>query len=327
MKNSKVFCIDKWLASVLYLLVSISLVMFSGCSKDTTKEYPAPDPFISEMTEAIQADTMRTTVFWLQQMQTRFFLAGNHRDVARQLQERFLLMGYENTKLDSFQLEADYNGTIYQTWQYNVIATLEGSQHTERVSVLGAHYDCIVEDGDPFVFSPGADDNGSGIAAVLEIARVTKEFNFKPASAIHFILFAAEEYDLNGSADYCNKALSKGTMIQMMLNQDMIGYQPDDSPESWVVNIMDYPNSGTLPDDAERICAQYTSLVSETDNRYSDEGDSYSFSRNGVPSLFFISWEENPDYHSIHDQITHCNFSYAREVGKISLALMVERAR
>lgn len=315
------------ISTILMILFLPFFSLFQACSKDDPNPYPSPDPYIEEVVSSIQADSLRKTATWLQQMQTRFFLANNHREVARLIQNRFIQLGYPNTRLDSFQLSVNYSGTLYQTWQYNVIATLEGSEHKKTINIVGAHYDCIVEDGDPFLFAPGADDNACGVAAVIEIARIFRSFSIVPATSIQFILFAAEENNLDGSADYCRKVQNTGNHIGMMLNNDMIGYQPDGNPSGWSVNIMNYPNSWTLPEDATRICQQYTSLSVVVDNTYNEEGDSYSFSENGIPALFFISSADNQDYHSVNDQIDNCNFLYCSEITKISLALLMELSR
>jgi len=316
---------DQYSMRSQYVILFIISGCLLGCSKEET-EYPSPDPYIYQIVSGIEPDSLYQTVLWLQRMQTRFYLAENHREVAQRLLERFDLLDLLETRLDSFLLVSDCDGTHYSTWQYNVVAALAGSEGAGPLCIVGAHYDCIVEDGDPFLFAPGADDNGSGVAAVLEMARLMAQLELSPKTPVQFVLFAAEENNLDGSADYARKLSNWGTSVRMMLNNDMIGYSPGSDPSSWTVNIMDYYNSASFPDDAARVCAQYTSLKSICDNRYSDEGDSYSFAEEGIPSLFFISAEENPDYHSENDLIDHCNFTYCGEVAKISFALLIEHA-
>jgi len=315
-----------------YAVLVISLLTISGwlltasCSK-SDPGYPDPDPYITGMASFLQADSIRSSVSWLEGMQTRYFLAPNHREVARQLMEKFSGMGYPNVQMDSFLLAVSANGNKTETWQYNVVATLDGEEASDAVIIAGAHYDCIVEDGDPFLYAPGADDNGSGVGALLEIARVLKQQQFLPRIPIRFVLFAAEENDLDGSASFARRLQEQGSTVTLMLNLDMIGYEPEEDPSRWTVNIMDYMNSGDFPETIARVCTQYTTLQYYTDNTYNEEGDSYSFSREGYPALWVISAAENEAYHTTADRLSLCNIPYCREVAALSLALLIDQSR
>ncbi|MCJ7820718.1 MAG: M20/M25/M40 family metallo-hydrolase, partial [Bacteroidales bacterium] len=123
-------------------------------------------------------------------------LADNHRQVAVSLKNKFIQLGYPNTKLDSFNITVTFIGIEYSTTQYNVIATLAGTTEPDSICVIGAHYDNRISSaaGDPFVFVPGANDNATGVAAALEIARVMKKKAFVPSSTIQFVAFGAEEF-------------------------------------------------------------------------------------------------------------------------------------
>ena len=139
-------------------------------------------------------------------MGTRFALADNHRDVAMAILRRFQNMGYSDSRLDSFLLDMMYENIRYQQWQYNVIATLQGTTYPDSVCIVGAHYDDNLRTGDPFLIDPGANDNASGVAAALELARVMRKNNFSPANTIEFIAFGAEELGLYGSKAYAARA-------------------------------------------------------------------------------------------------------------------------
>ena len=193
----------------------------------------------------------------------------------------------------------------------------------DSICVIGAHYDCINDEGDPWSDAPGADDNASGVAAMLEIARVMKAENYAPRTTIEFVAFAAEELDLYGSADYAGKAAAQGRKIRLMLNEDMIGYEPSQNPGQWQINIMDYSNSKDLRACAEQVALAYTSLTPYTDNRWNQDSDSYSFYQNGFDALFFLADSENPDYHTGSDRVSNLNFEYCREATKLSCALLL----
>ncbi len=100
--------------------------------------------------------------------------------------------------------------------------------------------------GDPFITVPGANDNASGVATTLEIARVMKKNNYLPEGTIKFIAFAGEELGLFGSYNYAGKAKENNEKIKMMLNNDMVAYQPSPDRKVWMVNLIDYNNSSSL---------------------------------------------------------------------------------
>jgi hypothetical protein len=106
----------------------------------------------------------------------------------------------------------------------NIVATLPGTDPTaaSRVYVVSAHYDDRVTDVLNFTSdSPGADEDASGVAALLELARVMASH---PAKAtIEFVLFDGEEQGLYGSGFFANQAKAASTNIQADLNMDVIG--------------------------------------------------------------------------------------------------------
>jgi len=83
----------------------------------------------------------------------------------------------------------------------NVIGVLRGSRSPERIHVLGGHLRLAQQKG-PDAPAPGADDNASGTAAVLEAARAISSLGVRPAETILFIAFSGEEPGLKGSADF-----------------------------------------------------------------------------------------------------------------------------
>lgn len=297
------------------------LISLASCQKDPEE---IRDEYVSNMAAAVRADSLESYVRWLEDMGTRFALADNRREVARKIRDRFIAFGYPDAKLDSFSLTNTYRSITYTTMQYNVIATLPG-RSSDSVSVIGAHHDNNISAGDPFTIVPGANDNASGVAATLEIARVMHKYKFRPKYAIHFVTFAAEEVGLHGSRDYAAKASARGDNMIMMINHDMIAYQPSQASKPWYVNIIHYDNSYGLMSDAARLCASNTSLMSYSDNTFYNRSDSYPFFMNGFRPLFFHQAVTESTYHTVNDLTSGCNFEYCREIVKISCSLVAER--
>ncbi|MCU0473268.1 MAG: M28 family metallopeptidase [Bacteroidales bacterium] len=310
--------------SVLVLFVILLALSMTNCSKDPTEE-ERKELLLHKMLNDIVADSLENYVIWLQNMGTRFSLADDHRNIAVMIRNRFTTMGYDDVELDSFFITKTYRSINYEQWQYNVIATLEGDRYPDSLCVIGGHYDNILSSGDPFTIVPGANDNASGVSAVLEIARVIEKNKYQPESTIKFIAFGSEELGLFGSNDFAADPQGFSSGIRFMLNFDMIAYEPSSDPASWAVNIMDYDNSHLLRKEAESMCLKYTQLQYINDNKYNKQSDSYPFYTNGYKAIFFFSNSMDPNYHTLNDLAENCNFNYSGEIVKASCALLVNK--
>ena len=313
-------------------IVKISLAVallftLTECGKDDEYFDESDKEYVTRsMLDEIKSDSLQSYVKWLEGMGTRFALADNHRSVAVRIKDRLISFGYADASLDSFTISRSYKGVTYDQWQYNVKAMIRGTEYPDSVCIAGAHYDDIVGfGGDPLIYAPGAHDNASGTAAMLEIARVLKVKKFTPEKSIMFIAFGAEELGLLGSQYFSLNAGEFTGKIAFMLNSDMIGYDPDNNPTSWKVNIMDYPGSQNLRTDAQKLAQQYTSLGYINDNTDSRRSDSYPFSLRGYKALFFSSVKPDPYYHSNNDVSSNLNYNYCREIAKLSCAIIIDK--
>ncbi len=270
------------------------------------------DPSISAMCSEIHKDSVKSYIKQLQSFGTRHASMSNRKIIAEWIQKQFLCMGYADAYLDSFSLSGN--------WQYNVIATLIGTIKPDSVYILGAHHDCTSDA--PTVYAPGADDNGSGVSAVLEVARIFKKRHYAPAGTIRFITFAAEETGLNGSRDYAAKARNANQRIQMMINNDMISYCAD-STNDWKIRLVYYPNSNSVTTLASEMTLTYTSLgvwENDADVQYSD---SWAFYQKGYKTIFLEEKTNTPHYHTQLDRIQYCNIPYTVEMIKVSCAMLM----
>jgi len=308
---------------IIFLLFAGISLFITSCTKDEDTEEVRRETLTIALNNEISADSLESVVVWMQNMGTRFALSDIRRDVACKIKERFIRLGYTDTRLDSFTIDKTYRDITYQQLQYNVIARIEGTDYPDSVCIIGAHYDNILKTGDPFTIVPGANDNASGVAAAIEIARVMKKNGYKPRNSIEFIAFGSEELGLFGSGAYAFNSSQNMKQIKFMLNNDMIAYQPIADKSDWVVNILDYDNSHILRGMAEKMCSRFTILNYKNDNTSNKGSDSYPFFMNGYKALFFFSNYFDPYYHSLNDLAENCNFEYCREIVKISCALLV----
>jgi hypothetical protein len=283
----------------------------------------AADPVIAAMVSAINADTLRATLQDLQNWGSRFLMNDNKKEIAMSLVNKFLSYGYTDVKLDSFYLVIqNWSGLSDSSWQYNVVCTLPGSSAPEEIYVVGGHWDSICLP-DPFNDAPGVDDNGTAVAATLEIARVMKEFNYKPEATIQFTLFAAEELGLFGSRVATTHAQSDGVDIRYMLNLDMISNNPDNLPQVKIYQYLGFEWAGFA---AAEATERYTDLsVVIPDNKTASGSDSYSYWLQQYPSAYFEEIIFSPNWHHPSDTLGNCNVPYLKKVTGGALATLAEQ--
>lgn len=213
---------------------------------------------------------------------------------------------------------------------YNVVATLPGRDPaSDLVYIIVAHYDSVSSvagNGGP---APGADDNASGVAALLEIARLLSGSAF--AHTIRFLAVTGEETGLWGSAHYAAAARARGENIAGVINLDMIGYDHD-ADGICEVHAGTDPASIALADafvaHAQRASTSLQPLVFEADAI--TLSDHASFWRQGYPAILVIEGlaegEENPNYHRVTDTLAHLSLPYLADIAGVAAATLAELA-
>ncbi|MAN59280.1 MAG: peptidase M28 [Flavobacteriaceae bacterium] len=193
----------------------------------------------------------------------------------------------------------------------NVVAFIEGTEKPEEIIVLSAHYDHVGMREDGTIFN-GADDDGSGTTAMLEIAEAfkkAKEDGNGPKRSILFLHVTGEEIGLYGSKYYTENPIYPLANTVTNLNTDMIGrIDPDkmDNP-NYIYLIGSDKLSQDLHDLSEAVNKQYVGL--ELDYTYNDENDPnrfyyrsdhYNFAKNNIPVIFYFNGTHE-DYHKPTD--------------------------
>ena len=193
----------------------------------------------------------------------------------------------------------------------NVVAFIQGSEFPEEIIVLSAHLDHVGVDEKGNVFN-GADDDGSGTIAMLEMAeafqRAVKDGN-GPKRSILFLHVTGEEIGLFGSRYYTENPIFPLTNTVCNLNTDMIGrIAPDkvDTP-NYIYLIGSDRLSQELHDVSAQIAKKYSDL--EIDYTYNDlddpnrfyyRSDHYNFAKNNIPVIFYYNGVHE-EYHKIYD--------------------------
>jgi hypothetical protein len=296
-------------------------------NEKSVKNSPA-DSLINLCISEINPDSIKRTIQQLQNFGTRYMLAPNHKNVALWLQNKYMSMGYTNIVLDSFITVTNLpNGPANDTsMQYNVIATFTGNVNSNNVYIVGGHYDDITY-VDPMNNAPGADDDASGVAAAIEIARVMKKIGYNPDATIKFIAFAGEEAmlayaDEYGSHHYVSEAINNDENIIFFVTNDMIANNTDST--NWKVKINHHINSGLTVQLANEICQNYTALTPVDVLQSMNNGaDDIPFAQAGIPSLYMAENNFSPNYHRESDTVGNCNMAYCAEVTKVSAGMLI----
>ncbi|MBN1969721.1 MAG: M28 family peptidase [Candidatus Delongbacteria bacterium] len=183
----------------------------------------------------------------------------------------------------------------------NVIAIQTGTKYPDEYVVCGGHYDSIISGNNQNV-APGADDNASGTAGAMEIARVLSQYEFD--RSIIYCAFSGEEYGLYGSEAYASYAASNNMNILGYFNLDMIAYRhPGDEIHTDIIA----PSSALpLVNFYKENAAVYVPSLGVYDGSLSGgDSDHTSFNQNGYMGIFPFEDSQNysPYIHSVNDLI------------------------
>jgi hypothetical protein len=269
-----------------------------------------PNDFISDVIANVSDSVIRATIQGLGSLGTRYWNNVNHDTVSRWVKARYLAIGITDVALDSFQYGS--------TWQANVVATIPGTVTPTAELIVGGHHDDMPSSG----LAPGADDNASGTAAAIEMARVLKLVNYQPAYTMRFMGYAAEEAGLRGSASYAQRARAASRDIRCMQNYDMIAnrYQ---APTDNSVNIVWYTTSEAFSDLHAAMMRMYTPLLPVFTTSSRSGSDSYSFWQQNYRTVFCIEKNFSPYYHTSNDLLQYLDMTYCANIVKSGLAMLL----
>jgi hypothetical protein len=212
----------------------------------------------------------------------------------------------------------NYNYTSPPTLCHNVVGILPGTERPNDIYLVGAHYDSAN--------NPGADDNASGTAAVMEIARVLSQYSFD--ATLVFVAFDCEELNLLGSLAYVNAHPSDN--ILGMVNLDMIAYNaPAAGHDS--ISLYDCVAGGVMKSQLAAAFTAYGDGLTTVDGGYTTASDHYWFEKRGFDAALVIEsgWASNPQYHRAGDAVeteNYLDYAYATRVSRGTLGYLATAA-
>ena len=207
----------------------------------------------------------------------------------------------------------------------NVLGFIEGTDLKEELIIITAHYDHLGKHEDK-IFN-GADDDGSGTAATLEIAEAfmsAKKEGNGPRRSVLIMPVSGEEKGLLGSKYYTDHPIYPLENTVANLNIDMIG-RVDDWHETgdYVYLIGADRLSQELHDISEQINDQYIGLeldytfnTEDDPNRYYYRSDHYNFAKNNIPVIFYFNGVHE-DYHKVTDTVEKIDFNKIQTITRL----------
>jgi hypothetical protein len=281
-----------------------------------------PDPLIEEMIAQVDSATVylydgnlsgeNEVIIGGQPytLYTRYSYSGEPVQKATQ----FVYEHFQNLGLEVEYHNYNWSGN---NWR-NVVATKPGLTDPDDIYIICAHVDSI--SNDPYNYAPGADDNASGVTAVMIAADILSQYDFD--YTIRFVTFTGEEQVLRGSHEYAQDAYYAGDNILGVLNLDMIAY---DSNADSIIEL----HAGTGADSIA-IANLFADVVDTYDIDLAPQiitygatnrSDHASFWDYGYDAILAIEdWQDfTPYYHTTNDQLSTLNIPYFTEFVKASV--------
>jgi hypothetical protein len=336
---------------VLLALFSASL----GCAQER-----AIDPRVREIIDAVSGDRMEATIQKLVSFGTRNTLSTEGIAAARQwmVEELKSYSPRLDVRLEHFKVKKNGERIFRDVDLYNVVAVLPGQTMPETQVLVTSHYDTLnlvplagqstAEQTDNAadrtvkydytkadVAAPGANDNGSGTAAVMELARVMSQYQF--AKTLVFVAFAGEEQGLIGSSLHAAEARKQNRIIEAVLNNDIIGGEVAGNGriENGAINVY----SDDVMDSANQALARYARLIGErylpsmkvntvfVEDRMGRGGDHTPFQWEGYAAIRFTSPSENFEHeHTATDLPMYMSIPYNARAARINAAVAANLA-
>jgi Zn-dependent M28 family amino/carboxypeptidase len=220
--------------SSFYWAFFIALIAVVGCQSEQSSTNSQSISKISKIQQDISADTIKSSITKLSSFYTRHTTSDTGNDTAgigaarRWIHDKFISYRKRSDnrlKVHYERYRVNENSSMDSAAEVvNVVAVLPGKQleSKERTYIVSGHYDSRVSDiMDDSSYAPGANDNASGTAAVMELARVMSKFEFD--ATLIFMATAGKEQGLWGAKKYAEIAKRRNIDIDAVINNDVIG--------------------------------------------------------------------------------------------------------
>lgn len=278
-----------------------------------------PDSSIARLVEQVSLDSLARDIRRLQNFRTRHTLRDSCDSCAFWLFRRFTAYGC-STEFDRYRYQNNLS--------FNVIATIPGETKPESIVVMCGHFDSYTPTPDN---APGADDNATGTAILLEAARLFQNARFR--WTVKLVGFSGEEQWMKGSYHWVDSVVVPQQLkIDGVYNVDMIGYTSADS----TYHVVNYNTpSAPLAGLCDSVNRWYSIGLDELLLYYDPDcaGDNTPFWERGFRAVFALEDSEwgiwngsNPHYHTTHDTFGTLRLGQVRRVAQLCIAAVATHA-
>ena len=275
------------------------------------------DPVVQNLVEIVNTDSIIATVQHLQDYGTRVYYRP----------EAIVAQNWLKEKFESFGLDVELQTLPYPSnSSKNVIAIQTGTVYPDEYLVCGSHYDSYTYQ---ITVAPGADDNATGTAGIIEISRILSQYEFE--RSIIYCSFSAEEIGLYGSDAYASSCSQQGMNILGYFNIDMSGYLKPGT--TMHIDLIHPTSAAPLANYYTNIANIYfpTLPVTSYPNLPGGDSDHTSFNNHGYMGIFPFEDSNNhsPYIHTANDIIGPSvnTPDQCRVFTQITLASLVTLAR
>ena len=214
----------------------------------------------------------------------------------------------------SVRLSLRFEETPFQ--DLNLGGVIEGKDPAKKGEflILGAHYDHLGQDEKSGAFYPGADDNGSGVSALLEIARALKEKEKDLKRSLLVLFLGGEEWGLRGSRTFIERPFIPLEQVEAIFSLDSIGGRTDGRE----VSLTGAADHTALLERNQRFLAPLSLKEGRDMNRFhsADETGHLPFSQAGIPLLDYFA-SNNRKLHTFRDQIESIDFGKLTDIATL----------
>jgi Peptidase family M28 len=310
-----------------------------------------PDPRVSRLVDSVSEERLGRILERLATFETRHTLSATDSPTrgigaARQfiLEEMQRSSPRLQVSFDTYQIPKQGERITHDTELRNVMAILPG--RSERRLYVSGHYDSVArlpslggtaagrfdwtKTDNP---APGVDDDGSGTALVMELARAFGQSGVEFDATLVFIVFAGEEQGLVGARLHAQRAAAEKLTIEAVLNNDIVGglgggdgaadnrsvrvfsEGPEDSPSREIARAIRRQAATYLPSHEVRLVARH--------DRFGRGGDHTAFNQNGYPGVRFTEARENYSrQHAAEDTLSGVSPAYLARNAKVNAAAL-----
>ena len=330
---SSVHAGKKWTGGCKFDPAEVRRSRFMAGPKIDTTNLPAPNPVVVAAINQVSIDNLKDTMLKLSG-EIPMIVGGKSVQIATRntyhpelgIAMSYMEEAYKALGISVSRSPYKVRGKTFE----NLVAVIPGSVDPKKVLILGSHLDSTA--GRPWGIenkAPGADDDGSGSAAVLEMARIIK--GLKLPYTVQFLHFTGEEQGLWGSYAYSDIVAAAKTEVIAMLQIDMIAYCNKPGNRLDIHDGVNKNGSHEIVVKFFRAIKRYGININPVDthnNAVTDRSDQAGFLDHGYKAVLiseeFSDDGFNPNYHSLNDRVVNCNMPYMTEVAKAVLVVAAE---